>query len=81
MSEIAEEIDLWMVGGDLIPFSISRKEGEVGTRDIILWKNLAIFDCGLIDVGFDGCQFTWTDKNIWQHLDRMLFSGEWIEVF
>ncbi|KAK4382844.1 hypothetical protein Sango_2834200 [Sesamum angolense] len=41
----------------------------------------AIFDSGLIDVGFEGGLFTWTDHRIWQRLNCVLFASEWIDVF
>ncbi|KAL0450913.1 UNVERIFIED_CONTAM: hypothetical protein Slati_1647700 [Sesamum latifolium] len=39
----------------------------------------AIFDGGLIDLGFEG-PFTWTDHRLWQRLDRVLFSSEWVDA-
>ena len=39
--------------------------------------------CGLLDLGFHGLRFTWTNKNpVWQcnikeHLDRGLGNAEW----
>ena len=44
-------------------------------------------NCGLMDLGFQGPRFTWTNKNpIWQHnvkerLDRGLGNAKWKLLF
>ncbi|KAL0463199.1 UNVERIFIED_CONTAM: hypothetical protein Slati_0207500 [Sesamum latifolium] len=38
-------------------------------------------DTGLIDAGFEGEPFTWTNKRVWRRLDRVLYSKEWAETF
>ncbi|XP_073037131.1 uncharacterized protein [Primulina eburnea] len=38
-------------------------------------------DSGLIDAGFEGSSFTWTNKTIWKRLDRVLVSVDWGDHF
>ncbi|XP_075473926.1 uncharacterized protein LOC142504979 [Primulina tabacum] len=62
----------WLVGGD---FNVVRDESEcLGSRGGRLLPmeefNTFILDSGLIDAGFEGSSFTWTNKTIWKRLDR-----------
>ncbi|XP_073037090.1 uncharacterized protein [Primulina eburnea] len=43
--------------------------------------NTFILDSGLIDAGFEGSSFTWTNKTIWKRLDRVLVSVDWGDHF
>ncbi|KAL0454964.1 UNVERIFIED_CONTAM: hypothetical protein Slati_0835600 [Sesamum latifolium] len=38
-------------------------------------------DTGLLDAGFEGEPFTWSNKRFWRRLDRVLYSKEWAETF
>ncbi|KAI3474575.1 hypothetical protein Pfo_029577 [Paulownia fortunei] len=40
-----------------------------------------IEDCGLIDAGYEGSNFTWTNNRIWKRLDRILYSEVWLNLF
>nr|DAD30362.1 TPA_asm: hypothetical protein HUJ06_009213 [Nelumbo nucifera] len=45
-----------------------------------------IDNCSLIDMGFSGNRYTWTNKrvglaNVRERLDRMLANGEWRMMF
>ncbi|XP_073057421.1 uncharacterized protein [Primulina eburnea] len=43
--------------------------------------NTFIMDSGLIDAGFEGSSFTWTNKTIWKRLDRVMVSVDWGDHF
>ena len=43
--------------------------------------NEMIFDCGLVDVDFDGRAFTWTNDVVWQRLDIALINAAWSDLF
>ena len=43
--------------------------------------NETMFNCGLVEVDFDGSPFTWTNGAVWQHLDRVLVSEAWVKMF
>ncbi|KAL0281974.1 UNVERIFIED_CONTAM: hypothetical protein Sangu_2978900 [Sesamum angustifolium] len=43
--------------------------------------NEMMIDTGLVDAGFEGDPFTWTNKRVWKRLDRVLYSKEWVETF
>ncbi|KAL0295687.1 UNVERIFIED_CONTAM: hypothetical protein Scaly_3092700 [Sesamum calycinum] len=83
LSELAEVSSPWLVGGDFISIlHLSERQGGGYPRHHSMEEfQQTIFDCGLIDIGFEGSQFTWTNKRIWQRLDRVLFSREWLECF
>ncbi|KAL0361559.1 UNVERIFIED_CONTAM: hypothetical protein Sradi_3840400 [Sesamum radiatum] len=36
---------------------------------------------GLIDAGFEGEPFTWTNKGVCRRLDKVLYSKEWADFF
>ncbi|XP_073022635.1 uncharacterized protein [Primulina eburnea] len=73
----------WLVGGD---FNVVRDASEcLGSRGGRLLPmeefNTFILDSGLIDAGFEGSSFTWTNKTIWKRLDRVLVSVDWGDHF
>ncbi|KAI3473730.1 hypothetical protein Pfo_031188 [Paulownia fortunei] len=41
----------------------------------------AIEDCGLIDAGFEGSNYTWTNHRVWKRLDKVMFSENWLNLF
>ena len=43
--------------------------------------NEMIFNCGLVEVNFDGSAFTWTNGVLWQRLDRALTNAAWSDLF
>ncbi|KAL0367744.1 UNVERIFIED_CONTAM: hypothetical protein Sradi_3664500 [Sesamum radiatum] len=61
--------------------NLERSNGVYPSNHSIEEFNEAIFDSGLLDVGFEGSQYTWTDHRLWQRLDRVLFASEWIDTF
>ncbi|XP_073015629.1 uncharacterized protein [Primulina eburnea] len=73
----------WLVGGD---FNVVRDASEClgsrGGRFLPMEEfNTFILDSGLIDAGFEGSSFTWTNKTIWKRLDRVLVSVDWGDHF
>ncbi|KAG8372630.1 hypothetical protein BUALT_Bualt12G0086600 [Buddleja alternifolia] len=38
-------------------------------------------DSRLLDAGFEGEPFTWTNRRLWQRLDRALISIDWADFF
>lgn len=60
--------------------------GRKRLMDQILTFHEMMFDCNLMDAGFQGPKFTWSGiKNdgvlIKERLDRGLVNGEWIQKF
>ncbi|KZV28663.1 hypothetical protein F511_33608 [Dorcoceras hygrometricum] len=43
--------------------------------------NFFILDSALMDVGFEVSSFTWSNRHIWKHLDRVLVSVGWSDHF
>ncbi|KAL0383083.1 UNVERIFIED_CONTAM: hypothetical protein Scaly_0595600 [Sesamum calycinum] len=43
--------------------------------------NDMMIDTGLMDVGFEGDPFTWTNKRVWKILDRVLYSKELTDTY
>ncbi|KAL0434121.1 UNVERIFIED_CONTAM: hypothetical protein Slati_2746400, partial [Sesamum latifolium] len=73
----------WIVGGD---FNIILHPNENQGKDMQRLGPMDDFndimsDIGLIDAGFEGDLFTWTNKRIWKRLDRVFYSKEWTETF
>ncbi|KAL0319577.1 UNVERIFIED_CONTAM: hypothetical protein Sradi_5219200 [Sesamum radiatum] len=72
----------WLVGGDfnVILHSNENQGGDMSRMGPIDDFNDMVSDIGLIDAGFEGEPFTWTNKRIWRRLDRVLYSKEWTET-
>ncbi|KAL0291296.1 UNVERIFIED_CONTAM: LINE-1 reverse transcriptase [Sesamum radiatum] len=73
----------WIVEGD---FNVILHLNENQGGDIQRMGPMEDFydmmtDTGLIDAGFEGEPFTWTNKRVWRRLDRVLYSKEWAEIF
>ncbi|KAL0447058.1 UNVERIFIED_CONTAM: hypothetical protein Slati_1833700 [Sesamum latifolium] len=83
MRSMSDQTTPWFIGGDFNSvISVSeRSNGVYPSNHSIEEFNEAIFDSGLLDVGFEGSQYTWTDHRLWQRLGRVLFASEWIDAF
>ncbi|XP_073024477.1 uncharacterized protein [Primulina eburnea] len=73
----------WLVGGD---FNVVRNSSEClgssGGRLLPMEEfNHFILDSGLVDAGFEGSSFTWTNKTIWKRLDRVFVYVDWGDHF
>ncbi|EOY02242.1 Uncharacterized protein TCM_016767 [Theobroma cacao] len=73
----------WMVGGDFnsIVSTVERLNGaapHVGSMEDFA---STLFDCGLVDAGFEGNSFTWTNNHMFQRLDRVVYNPEWAQCF
>lgn len=70
----------WVVLGDFITIcrSHERKGGSANPfiRSSMAFNNM-IYDCDLIDAGFQGSPFTWKHGNLFQRLDRVLVNIQW----
>ncbi|KAL0292129.1 UNVERIFIED_CONTAM: hypothetical protein Sradi_7002300 [Sesamum radiatum] len=40
-----------------------------------------VMECGLIDAGYEGSEYTWSNRITWERLDRFMFSEAWLEIF
>ena len=40
-----------------------------------------IEDCRLLDLGFDGSEYTWAKNGLFERLDRVLVSEMWARTF
>ncbi|KAL0287183.1 UNVERIFIED_CONTAM: hypothetical protein Scaly_2773000 [Sesamum calycinum] len=43
--------------------------------------NDMMIDTRLMDAGFEGDPYTWTNKRVWKRLDRVLYSKEWTDTY
>ncbi|XP_073026651.1 uncharacterized protein [Primulina eburnea] len=73
----------WIVGSD---FNVVRNSSEClgssGGRLLPMEEfNHFILDSGLVDAGFEGSSFTWTNKTVWKRLDRVFVSVDWGDHF
>lgn len=78
----------WLIIGDLN--SIDNPDDKVGGLPFSLSSNdpflSFIHSNGLIDLGFNGNSFTWSnkrsdDRNVKERLDRSLANREWLSLF
>ncbi|EOX96782.1 Uncharacterized protein TCM_005953 [Theobroma cacao] len=73
----------WMVGGDFntIVSCAERLNGAPPHGGSMEDFVATLFDCGLIDAGFEGNSFTWTNNHMFQRLDRVVYNPEWAHCF
>ncbi|EOY26447.1 Uncharacterized protein TCM_028091 [Theobroma cacao] len=69
----------WLAGG-AFNIIINKVERFLGAKSHIgSMEDLALtlFDCGLLDAGFEGNRFTWTNSGMFQRLDRVVCNMQW----
>ncbi|XP_073154233.1 uncharacterized protein [Henckelia pumila] len=73
----------WLVGGDFnVVRDASECLGSSGGRQLPMDEfNDFILESALVDAGFEGSSFTWTNRNIWKRLDRVFVSVDWSDHF
>lgn len=78
----------WLLLGDFNQVSEnSEKRGGAPPSGARIWAfRECISNCGLIDLGFSGPRFTWTNMrkglaNVQERLDRVLCSRRWLNSF
>ncbi|KAL0391162.1 UNVERIFIED_CONTAM: putative ribonuclease H protein [Sesamum calycinum] len=80
---IAANEEPWIVGGDFnIVLHIEENQG--GSTNILgPMEDFSgmVMESALIEAGFEGDPYTWTNKKIWKRLDRVLYSKEWTDTF
>ncbi|KAI3464221.1 hypothetical protein Pfo_020884 [Paulownia fortunei] len=74
----------WLLGGDFN--TILRPKERTGQKDRRMtsqndFSNMILDYYGLIDAGYEGSTFTWTNNKIWKRLDRILYSEDWLNLF
>lgn len=73
----------WMVKGD---FNVmlnrdERLHGAVLQDGSMEDFAIALSHCGLMDVGFEGNKFTWTNFHMFQRLDSVVYNHHWVAYF
>ncbi|EOY34749.1 Uncharacterized protein TCM_042329 [Theobroma cacao] len=73
----------WMVGGDFnsILSSAERLHGAHPHSGSMEDFATMLLDCGLLDAGYEGNNFTWTNNHMFQRLDRVVYNHEWADCF
>ncbi|XP_042426039.1 uncharacterized protein LOC122013892 [Zingiber officinale] len=71
--------EFWLVGGD---FNVITSPHEHSARILSKLGAVSEFNnflmmAGLLDAGFVGDRFTWTNNKIWKQLDRIMVSPSW----
>ncbi|EOX99269.1 Uncharacterized protein TCM_007879 [Theobroma cacao] len=66
--------------------STNGKKSVMGVPKVHLWGAMeefatAILECGLMDAGYEGNQYSWANSCMFQRLDRVLYNMEWSELF
>ncbi|KAG6488356.1 hypothetical protein ZIOFF_049599 [Zingiber officinale] len=80
LEELRPEGDiLWLVGGDFNVISSMEEHsaGVLARPGAMEDFNNFIMLAGLVDVGFVGDRYTWTNNRVWKRLDRVLLSPSW----
>ncbi|XP_017974498.1 PREDICTED: uncharacterized protein LOC108661575 [Theobroma cacao] len=73
----------WIVGGDFnaILHSVERLNGAMPHAGSMEDFATTLLDCGLMDGGYEGNSFTWTNNRMFQRLDRMTYNHHWAYFF
>ncbi|KAK4414970.1 hypothetical protein Salat_2604000 [Sesamum alatum] len=73
----------WMVGGDFNTLlSLDERSGGAAPSSVAMSDfHDAIADCALVDAGYIGSPYTWYSRRLRQHLDLVLVSDCWVDVF
>ncbi|KAI3474488.1 hypothetical protein Pfo_029398 [Paulownia fortunei] len=85
LRNIADSADSqpWLIGGDfntILHLQERTRNKEHRLTSLNEFGDM-ILDCGLIDVGYEGSPYTWTNHRVWKRLDRMLYSENWLDLF
>ncbi|KAL6579792.1 hypothetical protein OROMI_007816 [Orobanche minor] len=80
---VSPNITPWMVGGDfnIVLYPHEKKGDNPPILSEMEEFRDAILECNLMDGGYVGSPFTWYSNFIWQRLDRIFFSAEWVNKF
>ncbi|KAL4318363.1 hypothetical protein GQ457_18G022390 [Hibiscus cannabinus] len=73
----------WVLGGDLnvIGTVLERSGGSSRRSGVCSLFSDFMFDSGLIDLGYNGPQYTWRRGNLFQRLNRCLCNSTWVRLF
>ncbi|KAG6479146.1 hypothetical protein ZIOFF_062607 [Zingiber officinale] len=66
--------DFWMIGGDfnIITGPNEHSVGTLSNQGVVVDFNNFLMLAGLLDAGYVGDKFTWTNNRVWKRLDRKL---------
>ncbi|KAI3452724.1 hypothetical protein Pfo_009388 [Paulownia fortunei] len=85
LRNIADQNDAqpWLIGGDFNTIlHPNERTGNMGNKLTSMNDfSDAIGDCRLIDAGFEGSNYTWTNHRVWKRLDRVMYSEDWLNLF
>ncbi|EOY34748.1 Uncharacterized protein TCM_042328 [Theobroma cacao] len=84
LRRLAADIEVpWLVGGDfnIILKREERLYGSAPHEGSMEDFASVLLDCGLLDGGFEGNPFTWTNNRMFQRLDRVVYNHQWINMF
>ncbi|EOY25454.1 Uncharacterized protein TCM_026877 [Theobroma cacao] len=84
LRRLAADIEVpWLVGGDfnIILKREERLYGSAPHEGAMEDFASTLLDCGLLDGGFEGNPFTWTNNRMFQRLDRIVYNHHWINKF
>ncbi|KAL0304686.1 UNVERIFIED_CONTAM: LINE-1 retrotransposable element O protein [Sesamum angustifolium] len=73
----------WIIGGDFnIILTAKEKRGGAYPKFRAMEEFAdTVLECGLIDAGFEGSEYTWSNRITWERLDRFFYSEAWLDVF
>ncbi|KAB5540603.1 hypothetical protein DKX38_013577 [Salix brachista] len=84
LCEIASILDgPWAVGGDFnVVFNVKEsKGGDNPNQGSMEEFGSCLLDYWLLDAGYEGNDFTWTNGKVLRRLDRIAFNLEWSDLF
>ncbi|KAJ6414222.1 hypothetical protein OIU84_006950 [Salix udensis] len=84
LCEVASLLDgPWVVGGDFnAVLNVNESKGGGNPNQGSMEEfGSCLLDCGLLDAGYEGNDFTWTNGKVMRRLDRIVFNPEWSDLF